>query len=142
MKLTKTTMRKMVREIVREEVAMAIQEVITELKQPTQQVSKPKQKRKIIEKQNFSTNPIINEVMNETAANSEEWKTMGGETYTSDKMGDVLESSYGKMMNDDSDNVNGTLAASMGVNPNDPSADFLKKDYRKLMKAVDKKQGK
>ena len=73
---------------------------------------------------------------------SEEWETMGGEKYTSDNMSDILKSSYGKMMSDDSANSNGTLAAEMGVNPNDPSVDFLKKDYRKLMKAVDKKQGK
>ena len=45
-------------------------------------------------------------------------------------------------MNDDSENKNGTLAAEMGVNPNDPAMNFLKKDYRAVMKAVDKKQGK
>ena len=28
----------------------------------------------------------------------------------------------------------------MGVNPDQPGMDFLKKDYRAVMKAVDKKQ--
>ena len=43
-------------------------------------------------------------------------------------------------MKDDSGNSNGSLAVEMGVNPNDPSAAFLKKDYRELMTAVDKKK--
>ena len=130
----KTNVRQEIRQIVREEVAMVIKEVITELKQPTQQVSQPKPKKKLVEKKQYSKNSILNEVMNETADDSE-WKTMGGETYDSSKMGDVLKSSYGDMM---SDKPNGNLAASMGVNPND-APDFLTKDYRKLMKAVDKK---
>ena len=41
---------------------------------------------------------------------------------------------------DDSDLSNGNLAIEMGVNPSDPAADFLKKDYRSVMKAIDKKQ--
>ena len=44
-------------------------------------------------------------------------------------------------MNDDSDEPNKQLAASMGVNPNE-APNFLTKDYRSLMKAIDKKQGK
>ena len=43
------------------------------------------------------------------------------------------------MMNDSKPNVN--IATEMGVNPNDPSMDFLKKDYRAVMKAIDKKNG-
>ena len=128
----KTNIRTMIRQIVREEVAMAINEVITELKQPAQQVSKPKPKKKIIEKQSFTKNSILNDVLNETAMD-EEWKTMGDGTYDSSKIYDVVGKSYGDMMNSDS-NVPVTVA---GQTP-----DFLKKDYRKLMKAVDKKQGK
>ena len=45
-------------------------------------------------------------------------------------------------MNDDSGNSNGSLATEMGVNPDNPAAAFLKKDYRELMAAVDRKQGK
>ena len=43
------------------------------------------------------------------------------------------------MSNDNDKNTNGTLAAEMGVNLND-APDFLTKDYRKVMKAIDKKQ--
>ena len=132
----KTNIRQVIRKIVREEVAMAIGEVITEITKPTQQISQPKPQKKIVEKKSFTKNSILNEVMNETA-NSEEWKTMGGETYNSGKMNEVLGKSYGDMM---TDKPNGNLAASMGVNPND-APDFLKKDYRKVMKAIDKKKG-
>ena len=128
----KTNIRTMIRTIVREEVAMAINEVITELKQPTQQVSQPKPKKKIVEKKQFTNNSILNEVMNETAQ-SEEWKTMGGETYNSSKMNDVIGKSYGDMMN-------GNSNAPVTVDGQQP--DFLKKDYRKVMKAIDKKKGK
>ena len=132
----KTNVRTMIRQIVREEVAMAIKEVITELKQPTQQVSQPKPKKKIVKKNQYSKNSVLNEVMNETAQ-SEEWKTMGGGTYDSSKVNEVIGKSYSDMM---SDKPNGNLAASMGINPNE-APDFLTKDYSKVMKAIDKKKG-
>ena len=135
----KTNVRTLIRQIVREEVAMAIKEVITELRKPSlssRQVSQPKPKKKIVEKKTFSKNSILNEVLNETAMD-EEWKTMGGGTYDSSKMNEVIGKSYGDMM---SDSPSGNLAVSMGVNPND-APDFLTKDYRKLMKTIDKKKG-
>ena len=132
----KTNVRTMIRQIVREEVAMAIKEVITELKQPTQQVSQPKSKKKIVEStvpyKKYTENSVLNDMLNETAQD-DSWKTMGGGTYDSGKMNEVLQSSYGNIMNDNSN-------TSVSVDGQTP--DFLKKDYRKLMKAVDEKQGK
>jgi len=127
--------------MIREEVAKAIQEVITELKQPTLE-KKPKKKKVIREKQNFTSNKILNNVLNETADNVNDWETMGGTQYTSDRMGEIVGNSYKDLVNDDSGNANGSLAVEMGVNPNDPAAAFLKKDYRKLMKKVEEKKGK
>ena len=133
----KTNIRTIIRKIVREEVGMAIQEVITELKQPTQQqVSQPKSKKKTVEQKSFTSNSVLNDVLNETAM-GDEWKTMGGGTYDSGKMNDVLQSSYGNMMDS---NKSGVVVN--GVSGNEPGMDFLKKDYRAVMKAVDKKQGK
>jgi len=123
-----------IREVVREEIRLGLKEVIGEVKKQPVQKPKPKQK------QHYSKNPVLNEVLNETS--SEDWETMGGTEYTSDRMGELLGNSYKDLMHDDSGNANGTLAAEMGVKPDDPSANFLKKDYRELMKAVDKKQGK
>ena len=132
--MKKSELKTMVRKIVREEVAMAIHEVITELKQPTQS-----QPIKPIQEKHYSKNKVLNDVLNETA--NGDWKTLGGGEFTTDRMNELVGSNYGDMMNDTSQ-PNGNLASSMGVNPNDPSMDFLKKDYRSLMKAVDKKQGK
>ena len=136
--MKKSELKLMIREIVREEVALTVKDAIKEIigGKPKQQI-KPKP-----EKQYFSKNKVLNDVLNETATGdrSEEWETMGGSAYTTDKMNNILGNSYGNMMNDTS-NPNGTLAAEMGVNPND-APDFLTKDYRAVMKAIDEKQGK
>ncbi len=129
----KTNIRTIIRQIVREEVAMAINEVITEMTKPTQQVSQPKPEKKVVEGkrtyQKFTDNSVLNDVLNETAQ-SDEWKTMGGGTYTSDKVNEVVSSQYGDLMNGSSQ---------QSVNPNDPMAEFLNKDYRNVMKKVDEK---
>lgn len=124
--MKKSELRTMIRQIVREEVSFAIKEVITELKQPTQKVSK----QPIVEKTHYSKNPVINNILNETAQGSD-WKTMGGTEYTSERMNELVDNK--KLQPSE------TLAASMGVNPNDPATKFLTKDYRGVMKAVEKK---
>ncbi len=125
--MKKSDLKLIIRKIVREEVAMAINEVITELKQPvnTQQKSKPKPQQKIVEKKKFSDNSVLNQVLNETAMN-DEWKSLGGGTYDSSKMNDVLSAQY----ND---------SPSTGVNPNDPMSQFLNKDYRGVLKKAEEK---
>ncbi len=112
-----------IRRIVREEVAMAIHEVITELKQPPQvmttatgEIRKTKPKKKIIEKKEYTNNSVLNDVLNETAQ-TEEWKSMGGGTYDSSKMNEVLGKSYGDMMNGNNEINSDAMVASMGVNP-------------------------
>ena len=138
--MKKSDFKFMIRKIVREEVAMAIQEVITELKQPTQQVSKQKPKKKMVEKKSYTSNSILNDVLNETAE-SNEWKTMGGGTYTSNKMNDVLRGQYGDMMN--GGNVN--VAPQTDINDKpvtnvpDHLMDAFTKDYSKTLKAMEKK---
>ena len=129
--MKKSELRTMVRAIVREEVAMAINEVITELKQPTQ--TQPVQSQPIQEK-HFSKNKILNDVLNETA-NGEDWKTLGGGEFTSERMNELVGSSYGDMMSNNTPNTN-------AISVDGQTPDFLNKDYRAVMKAVDKKQGK
>ena len=137
--MKKSDFKLMIRKIVREEVAMAIQEVITELKQPTQQVSKQKPKKKMVEKKSFTSNSILNDVLNETV--NDEWKTMGGGTYTSNKMNDVLRGQYGDLMNNNNTNV----APQMDINNRpvtnvpDHLMDAFTKDYSKTLKAMEKK---
>ena len=127
----KTNIRTVIRKIVREEVAMAIGEVVSELKQPSlssQQVTQPKPKKKIVEKKSFSSNSVLNDVLNETAQ-SEEWKTLSGEKFDSSRMNELV-GGYGDMMDS---------------NPNTPvtvdgqTPDFLKKDYRAVLKKAEEK---
>tara|TARA_Y100000593_G_scaffold94643_1_gene194820 strand:+ start:1406 stop:1813 length:408 start_codon:yes stop_codon:yes gene_type:complete len=124
----KTNIRTVIRKIVREEVAMAIQEVIQEMKNPLEN-----RKNKKTSKKAFSQNPVLNDILNETA--SEEYPTMGGGIYDSSRTNEVLSNQYERQ---NPNNPNGSLAAEMGLNPNDPAASFLKKDYRSIMKKVDK----
>ena len=135
----KTNIKTIIRQIVREEVAMAIQEVITELKQPTQQqVSQPKPKKKIVEKKKFSKNSVLNDLLNETAT-ADDWKTMGGGTFDSGKVNQVMSSQYGDMMSDNNADVK---IASMGKNPDqvpDHVKDALVKDYSAVLKASQEK---
>ena len=82
----------------------------------------------------------MNDVLNETAQ-GEDWKQMGGAKFTAKRMNELVGGGYGEMMNDDSDKSNMNLAASMGVDPNN-APEFLTKDYRGLMKAIDNKKSK
>ena len=125
MKKKKPNIKTMIRQIVREEVAMAIKEVITELKQPTQ--SKPQ--KKIVEKKSFTSNSVLNDVLNETAQD-DDWKTLGGSEFTSDRMNELVGRQYGDMMNGTPQQV---------VNPNDPMSQFLNKDYSEVLKKSEEK---
>jgi nucleoid-associated protein YejK len=120
--MKKSELRLIIKEIVKEEVALTIKEVIKEVVSPTKKTSKPKSK-------NYSKNSVLNDVLNETA--NGDWDTLGGGEYTTERMNDLVGGNYGTMMKDDSGGVT--------VDGNTP--DFLKKDYRGLMKAMDKKKG-
>ena len=126
MKNKKPNIKTIIRQIVREEVAMTIKEVITELKQPTQSQSQPK---KIVEKKSYTNNSVLNDVLNETAQ-GDDWKTLGGSEFTSDRMNELVGKNYGNMMNNQSPTIS--------VNGQTP--DFLKKDYREVLKKTEEKQ--
>ena len=120
--------KKTIRQIVREEVAMAIQEVITELKKPTQS-TKPMTPKKRTQNSSFTSNKVLNDVLNETAMDGD-WKTLGGGEFTSDRMNELVGRQYGDMM----DNT------PQQVSPNDPMAQFLNKDYSEVLSKAEQKQ--
>ena len=126
MKKKKPNIKTIIRQIVREEVAMAIKEVITELNKPTE--SQPKPQKKIVEKKSFTSNSVLNDVLNETAQDGE-WKTMGGSEFTSDRMNELVGRQYGDMMN-----------GTQQVPSSDPMAQFLNKDYREVLEKTEEKQ--
>ena len=141
--MKKSELRMMIREIVREEVALTVKEVIKEIVG-----AEPKQKSKLKPKTKYySKNKVLNDVLNETAmiGKGGEWETLGGSTYTTDKMNEVVGSSYADMMNGDKKPDADTVVKSMGGDPNvvgDTLKNALTRDYSDLMKAMDKKQGK
>ena len=124
MKKKKTNIKTIIRQIVREEVAMAIKEVITELRQPTQSQPQPK---KIVEKKSFSSNSVLNDVLNETAQDGD-WKTLGGGEFTTDRMNELVGKQYGDIMN-----------GTQQVPSSDPMAQFLNKDYSEVLKKSEEK---
>jgi hypothetical protein len=121
--------KKTIRQIVREEVAMAIREVITELKKPTS-TTKPMTPKKRTQNSSFTTNKVLNDVLNETAQDGD-WKTLGGGEYTTERMSELVGKQYGDMMKDSS---------KPNVNSNDPMSQFLNKDYREVLQRTEEKQ--
>tara|TARA_Y100001963_G_scaffold6712_1_gene8667 strand:+ start:1510 stop:1923 length:414 start_codon:yes stop_codon:yes gene_type:complete len=127
-KKKKTDMRTVIRKIVREEVAMAIQEVITELKQPTQS-TKPMTPKKRTQNSSFTSNKVLNDVLNETAQDGD-WKTLGGGEFTTERMQELVGGQYGDMMN----------TTPQQVPSSDPMAQFLNKDYSEVLQKAEQKQ--
>ena len=118
--------KKTIRQIVREEVAMAIQEVITELKKPVK-VEKPMTPKKRTQNSQFTSNKILNDVLNETAQDGD-WKTLGGGEFTSDRMNELVGRQYGDMMN-----------GTQSVPSSDPMSQFLNKNYSEVLeKSIEK----
>ena len=128
MKKKKPNIKTIIRQIVREEVAMAIKEVITELKQPIESQPQPK---KIIEKKSFTSNSVLNDVLNETAQDGD-WKTLGGGEFTSDRMNELVGRQYGDIVNQQ-----------QVVPSSDPMSQFLNKNYSEvLQKSIQKSKNK
>ena len=83
------------------------------------------------------------EITNETQ--TEEWETMGGTKFTSDRMNELVGGSYADMMNGKPQQPNvDARVAEMGANPNsvpkEVKDNIFNKDYSGLMKAIDKKK--
>jgi hypothetical protein len=119
--MKKSEFKTMIRKIVREEVALAIQEVITELRQPIQQVSEPKSKKK-----KYSKNSVLDSVLNETAE-SDEWKTMGDGVYDSNNMTEVMSNQY-----DINDKNNADIIIPGGAPPE--IKNLFNRDYSSILK--------
>ena len=127
--MKKSELRLMIREIVREEVGMTIKNVINEMRggdniKPTKPVKEKK----------YTKNPVLNEILNETAGD-EEWKTLGGGTYDSNRMGEIIGSEY-----NNSPGISETTSGFGGGRPNEVLKNVFEKDYSEVMKAIDNKK--
>jgi hypothetical protein len=133
----------LIKEVVKQEVKKQITDIfINETNIPK---TKPVIKKKKVKEQQFTSDPTLNKILNETAQ-QEEYPTLGGGTFDSSRMTEML--GYGGGLGNKE--VKREVAAastiqSAGMNPDvapEHLTNALTRDYSDLMKAIDKKKGK
>ena len=133
----------LIKEVVKQEVKKQITDIlINETNIPK---AKPVIKKKKVKEQQFTSDPTLNKILNETAQ-QEEYPTLGGGTFDSSRMTEML--GYGSGLGNKE--VKREVAAastlqSAGMTPDtapEHLTNALTRDYSGLMKAIDKKKGK
>ena len=134
----------LIKEVVKQEVKKQITDIlINETNIPK---TKPVVKKKKVKEQKFTDNVMLNQILNETAQQQEEYPTLGGGTFDSSRMTEML--GYGSGLGNKE--VKREVAAastlqSAGMTPDtapEHLTNALTRDYSGLMKAIDKKKGK
>lgn len=155
MSTKKNKLVKMLREIIKREVQKEVKKIfISEgMKVPSNKIvndvpevlPKPKNREEV----SYTKNPMLNKVLNETAQQNEmeEYPTMGGGTFDSTKMAQAM--GYGNMMGNPEDKRKlgaiQTAQAAGADTSNKAVQDVMQdltKDYRGVMNALKKKDGK
>ena len=150
----------LIKELVIQEVKKELTEIFIKegIKSVTENISKndvvevlPKRKPKPKKQVTYTKNPVLNDILNETANAGtdeyEEYPTMTGKTFDSTRMAETI--GYGNVMgNAESRRKQGAIqtAQAAGADTNNEAVQNvmqdLTKDYRGVMKALDKKDGK
>jgi len=134
----------LIKEVVKQEVKKQITDIlINETNIPK---AKPVIKKKKVKEQKFTDNAMLNQILNETAQQQEEYPTLGGGTFDSSRMTEML--GYGSGLGNKE--VKREVAAastlqSAGMTPEtapEHLTNALTRDYSGLMKAINKKKGK
>ena len=137
----------LIREIVKAEVQKEVKKIF--IKENVKNAS-VKPKRKESKEVSYTKNPTLNKILNETAQSQEfdEYPTMGGAAFDSTKMAEAM--GYGNGMGGN-DEVKREIAAvqtaqAVGADTSNKAVQDvmsdLTKDYRGVMKALDKRDGK
>ena len=149
-----TLIREMVRQEVKKEVnKIFISEGVKAVSQKTNSVPevlpKPIPKKSKPKDISYTKNPVLNKILNETAQKNEydEYPTMTGKSFDSSRMAEAI--GYGNMMGG-SEEVRREIGAAQtaqaaGVNPESVPEEVmgaLTKDYRGVMNALKKRDGK
>ena len=134
----------LIREIVKAEVQKEVKKIF--IKENVKKAS-VKPKRKESKEVSYTKNPTLNKILNETAQSQEfeEYPSMG--EYDTSNMAELL--GYGETPIGGDDETKRKVAAAQtvqaaGVDPNSVSEEVmgaLTRDYRDVMKAIDKKKG-
>jgi len=150
----------LIKEIVRQEVQKEVKQIFIKegMKSMAQQATLvednvvevlPKRKPKPKEKVTYTKNPVLNDILNETANAGEmdEYPTMGGGTFDSTKMAETM--GYGNMIgNAESQRKAAAIqtAQAAGADTSKKAVqgvmDDLTKDYRGVMNALKKRDNK
>ena len=150
----------LIKELVKQEVKKQVTEIFIKegIKSMTENTSKndvvevlPQRKLKPKKEVTYTKNSVLNDILNETAnagtEEYEEYPTMSGKTFDSSRMAEAI--GYGNMMgNAESRRKAAAIqtAQAVGADTNNQAVqnvmDDLTKDYRGVMKALDKKDGK
>jgi hypothetical protein len=150
----------LIRELVKQEVKKQVTEIFIKegIKSMTESTSKndvvevlPKRKPKPKKEVTYTKNPVLNDILNETANAGtdefDEYPTMTGKPFDSTRMAEAI--GYGNMMGDaESRRKQAAIqtAQAVGADTNNEAVQNvmqdLTKDYRGVMKALDKKDGK
>ena len=151
------TLVNLIKEMVRQEVKKEVREIfiregvkaVTQNKNIVPEVlAKPSPKKTKPKEVSYTKDPTLNKILNETANTGEfdEYPTMGGGTFDTSKMAEAM--GYGNMLGDAESRRKASAiqtAQSVGVDPNNPAVQDvmsnLTRDYRDVMKAVEKKKG-
>ena len=151
------TLVNLIKEMVRQEVKKEVREIfiregvkaVTQNKNIVPEVlAKPSPKKTKPKEVSYTKDPTLNKILNETANTGEfdEYPTMGGGTFDTSKMTEAM--GYGNMLGDAESRRKASAiqtAQSVGVDPNNPAVQDvmsnLTRDYRDVMKAVEKKKG-
>ena len=147
-----TLIREMVKQEVQKEVnKIFINEGIKSMSQRTEDVPEvlPVPKKTKPEEVSYTKNPTLNKILNETAQGEEfeEYPTMGNKTFDSTRMAEAM--GYGGMLGSAEDNrkmgAMQTAQAAGADTSNKAVQDVMQdltKDYRGVMNALKKKDGK
>jgi len=150
----------LIKEIVRQEVQKEVKQIFIKegMKSMAQQATLvednvvevlPKRKPKPKEKVSYTKNPVLNDILNETAnaGETDEYPTMGNKTFNSTEMAGMM--GYGNIQGDaESQRKAGAIqtAQAAGVDTSNEAVQNvmqdLTKDYRGVMNALKKKDGK
>ena len=131
------------KELIKREVQKEVKNIFI-----TEGLIRPKQSSKPKEEVSYVKDPMLNKVLNETAQKdgTEEYPTMGGGTWDSSKMADMM--GYGSQFGNPEmkrQAIGVSTAQAAGVNPDSVPEDVMKaltKDYSGVMKAINKRDNK
>jgi len=121
---------------------MNLTEMAKSPKNPHEQGTVKPKKRKIVE---FTKDPVLNKILNETANSKDEWPTMGGKSFTNGKAG--MASAMGMQSPGEMFGGKPTVEQMLPqdrkhIQVSDDMAEVLTKDYSALMKKIDEKASK